>query len=62
MPHVSPPAAHTPFEITDDRAHLSLLEHPDLKSMSHFLALTRCTQAQCPDGPHGKREEQEWKG
>jgi hypothetical protein len=61
MPHVSPPAAHTLW-ITDDRARLSVLEHPDLKSMSRFLALTRCTRAQCPDGPHGKREEQEWKG
>jgi len=34
MPHVVPPAAQTPIDITDDRARLDLtrileLEHPD---------------------------------
>jgi hypothetical protein len=41
MPHVVPPAAHTPIDVTDDRARLDLTDHPDLRSVSHFLMAMR---------------------
>jgi len=53
MPHDLPPAAH---------------QHSDLKSVIHFILLTvdntggdAVKQAQRPDGPHGEKEEMEWK-
>lgn len=45
MPHVVPPAAPRSIDITDDRARLDLtrksfvLDHPGLRSVSHFLLL-----------------------